>query len=173
MRLANHVDFQVVGHASLFEVSTELSVDESDSREVLHACKAQVFQLLEEGGHGAERVGSADAGNDWSVFDDWQDFLGLKNVSEWLDHFEVIEPYHVNDDIVSIAIGHESCQRAPSRHAKATAVVDDDEVTAAGLDEFGREANSSSGAYNGLALRDLFSELGEDLFAVCWGRHGV
>lgn len=75
--LPDHVDFQVVSHARLLEIGPELPVDEADGGEVLHAGKAQVAQLLEKGGNVAEGICAADAGDDWCVLDDGEDFICL------------------------------------------------------------------------------------------------
>lgn len=77
MRLADHVDFQVVSHAGFLEIGSELAVDEADGGEVLDTGKAQVAQLLKKGGNVAEGICAADAGDDWCVFDYGEDFICL------------------------------------------------------------------------------------------------
>ena len=61
-RLRDHVDLQRVGHAGLFEIGAEDTVDQADGRKVLHARKAQHLQLIQETIHVAEGVGAIDAG---------------------------------------------------------------------------------------------------------------
>ena len=58
----DHGDFGGVGHARLFEVLAEIAVDEADGGEVLDAGEAEVAELTQEGGDGAEGVSAADAG---------------------------------------------------------------------------------------------------------------
>ena len=59
---ADHGYFEVVTHACFFEVLPEGAVDEADGGEILDAGEAEGFEVGEEGGHGAEGVGAADAG---------------------------------------------------------------------------------------------------------------
>lgn len=75
---ADHLDFLVVAHSGFFEVCAEVAVHKADGGEVLDADEADVFQLREEFGHGAEGVGAADTGEDRGIVDDGKDFAGLR-----------------------------------------------------------------------------------------------
>src|SRR5205823_2297516 len=49
--------------------------------------------------------------------------------------------YHLQHDIIGVAVGHEAGERAASVHPIPTAVVDDDEVSAARFDRLGRQSD--------------------------------
>lgn len=63
-----------------------------------------------------------------------------------------VTTHHVKDYIVGVAIGHESRERTSAGHSETTAVIDNDEITATSLDEFGRQANACTSTDNGLPL---------------------
>lgn len=50
--------------------------------------------------------------------------------------------YHIQNDSISIAIGHHPSKGTPSRHAETARVVDDDEIRATLFDEFGRQSDA-------------------------------
>ena len=77
----DHLDFLFVTHACFFEICAEIAIDKADGGEVLDADEADAFQLLEEFGHAAERVGAADTSEDRGVVDDGEDFVGLRSLA--------------------------------------------------------------------------------------------
>src|SRR5690606_13237918 len=109
-----HVDFQAVAHAGLFQVLTELAIKEADGGKGLHAAKAGRVDIAQKELHHAEGIGAADACEDWRVLDDGNHLAG-----------------HVHHNGVGVAVRHHAAQRAAASHAKAAAVVDDQEVDAA------------------------------------------
>lgn len=139
---ANHLDFLFVAHACFFEVCAEVTVDEANGGEVLDADEADGFQLLEEFGHGTEGVGAADAGEDGGVVDDGEDFVCLRLLASTRYIGQDVGAYHLNHNLISIRVRHQPSQRASSGHAETTRIVDENEVSASLLDEFGREANA-------------------------------
>ena len=98
--------------------------------------KPRVFSSREEGVEEEEGVGAVDAGEDGGVADDGEDLGG-----------------HLLDDLVGVAEGEEAGGGAAAGHAVAAGVVDDDEVDAAGLLAFRREAGAGAAADDGLAGR--------------------
>lgn len=127
-RLRDNLDFLVEPHPRLLQISPELPVDEPHGGEVLHARETHFLQLLQEARPVFEGVGAADAGDDGGVRDDGEDFGG-----------------HVHDYVVGVGEGHEPGERAASCHPEASAVVDDDQVAAAGFYRFGRQADAFMG----------------------------
>ena len=113
----------------LLEPDPEGAVDQADRREVLHAAEADALQLVEEDRHQPERVGAADA-----------------REHRRLPHDRQHLARHVDDDRVRVAVRHQPGERAAAAHAVAAAVVDDDQVGAAGLGELRREARAGAGA---------------------------
>src|SRR5260221_3141765 len=102
-----------------------------------------------------ERVGAVDPGQNRRVADHRKHFAG-----------------HLDDDLVGVAVGHETGERAASRHPVAAGIVDDDKVDAAGLLTFGREPGSGATADDRLSAADHGAELLEYLVAGdAW--HGV
>ena len=52
--------------------------------------------------------------------------------------------YHVNDNLISIGVWHQPCQRTMTCHSKSARVVDDDEIHASLFDRFRRKPDSYS-----------------------------
>ena len=50
--------------------------------------------------------------------------------------------YHLEHNGVRVAVGHETRERAASRHPEPSAVVKDDEIGATSLDELGGEPDA-------------------------------
>ena len=50
--------------------------------------------------------------------------------------------YHLEHNGVRVAVGHETRERAASRHPEPSAVVEDDEIGATSLDELGGEPDA-------------------------------
>ena len=50
--------------------------------------------------------------------------------------------YHLYDDSIRIAVWHETCEGASACHPEPAAVVEDDQVCTALLDELGREPDA-------------------------------
>ena len=124
-RLPHHPHLMIIPHARLLQAASEAAVHEPDGREVLHARDAQVPQLVQQAGDGAERVARADAGQHGRL----------------LHHGHHLGR-HGEHRVVRVAVRHEPGQGAAAGHAVAARVVDDDEVAAAGFDEFGGEADA-------------------------------
>jgi len=80
--------------------------------------------------------------------------------------------YHLEHDIIGVSVGHQASQRASSGHSKPSAVVYDDHVSAALLDELGRETDAGAGANNDVSILDRFPQSFQDSFAVGGRRHG-
>lgn len=177
---AHHVHLEIIRHARLLQVGTELAVNQADSRKVLHAGEAEVAQLAEEVVGVEERIRAANAGNHRRVVDDGQNFLGLMDCQ--LVHYsretgvyglslDDGSTHHVEHNVVCVTIWHQSRERTATGHAKTTAIVNDYEVAAAGLDELGRETDTSASANNGLSLGDLPPQVAQDLLSIRRRRH--
>ena len=69
--LAHELDLLVVSHAGLFEILSEVAVDETHRGEVLHSHKANLFELTQKLGHRSEGIRSTHTGEDGSVLNDW------------------------------------------------------------------------------------------------------
>ncbi len=105
--LAHELDLLVVSHARLFEILSEVAVDEADRGEVLNAHEADLLELTQELGNRSEWIRSTYSSEDGRVLDDGQHF------SRHLDH-----------DRICIAVGHQTRQRASTRHSVAPRVVE-------------------------------------------------
>ncbi|MHC2653915.1 hypothetical protein ACVMHY_006494 [Bradyrhizobium barranii subsp. barranii] len=147
-RLGDHVDLERIGHAGLFEIGTEHSVDQADGRKVLHACETERLQLVQEDVHVAERIRAIDASEHWRFGHDGQYFAG-----------------HLQHDGVGVAISHQSCERAAAGHAIAAGIVDDDEIDATGFLALGRQAGAGAAADDGLAALCHVSEAFQQFYA--------
>ena len=99
MCLSDHLDLKAVAHAGLFEVLAEYTVDQADGREILDAVEALILELLEVDVHHAEGVCAAYAGEDRSVLNDGEHLCA-----------------HLNNELVCIAIGQQSCEGAAACH---------------------------------------------------------
>src|SRR5439155_13295430 len=77
----------------------------------------------------------------------------------------------LDDDLIGVAIGQEPGERAAPGHPVAAGIVDDDEVDAARLLAFGRQAGAGAAADDRLAPRDHRLEPVEDVLAG-YARHG-
>ena len=141
VRRPDHLDLERIAHAGLLEVQAEDPVDEPDRREVLDAREAELLETAQEHGHEPERVGAAHAGQHGRLADD-------------REHFG----RHLDDDRVRVAVRHEAGERAAARHPVAARVVDDDQVTAAGLGTLGREARAGARADDRASFCDLRTE---------------
>ena len=172
---SDHVDLEIVRHARLLKVGAERPVDQTHGGEVLHAGKAKIAQLGEKGGDIAEGVCSADTGEDGCVFDHGEDLFCLSGVSEIRQNHEMATvgeaSNHVDYNVIRITVRHQPRKGSPAGHAEPAAIVDDDQIAAAGLDELGGQADARAGANNGLTGVDALSELLEDLLPV-GRRHG-
>ena len=155
VRLGDHVDLKAVAHAGLLEVLAEHAVDEAHGREVLHAVEALVLQLGQVLLHDAERVGAADAGENRGVLHDGQ-HLGA----------------HLDDDLIRVAVGKQTRERAATGHAETAGVVDDEDVGAAGLSRLRRDARAGADAEQDVALGEGLTETIED-FRAGQFKHGV
>jgi len=69
---------------------------------------------------------------------------------------------NLHGDGVGIAIGHEAAGRAVAHHAEAAAVIDDDQVRAAFLDELRADARARACGDDRLALRQRGFETIDD-----------
>src|SRR6478672_6751003 len=87
MGQVDHLNLQGVAHSGFFQVLPEGSVDQSDSRKVLHARKADSGDAVEEAIEVAKRVGAIYSCEHGRSLDDWQDFL-----------------CHFHHDVIGIAI---------------------------------------------------------------------
>jgi len=141
MRLRNGLDLLVVAHAGGFQVGTEVAVDQADGGEVLDAGESHLLELLEEDGHQPEGIGAVDAGEHRRVLDDRQHLRG-----------------HLDHDGVRVAVGKQAGQRAAACHAVAPRVVDDQQVGAARLGAFRRDARARAAADDGLPCSALGSQ---------------
>ena len=84
-----------------------------------------------------------------------------------------MRPYHFKNDIVRITIWHKPGKRASACHAVPAAVVDDDQITTALLDELRAEADTSPCANNQLAIFNCPTKISKNLFSVAWWCHLV
>ena len=90
VREGDQFDLERVGHARLLEIGAHDPVDQSDSREILHARKAQTLEVVEKRVEQAEGIGAVDAGENRRVLDHRQHF-----------------PRHVPHDLVGVAVGEQ------------------------------------------------------------------
>src|SRR3982074_2799007 len=123
MGQGDHLDLERIGHAGLLEIGTKQAVDEPDGREILHARKAQTLQFIEKGIEQAERVGPVDAGKHWRLLHDRQHLMR-----------------HLPNDFIGVTVGQHARERTTASHAIAARIIDDDQVDAAGLLAFRRQA---------------------------------
>ena len=98
--------------------------------------KPIALHLVEEHVHLAERIGAVDAREHRRVLDHRQHF-----------------GRHLHHDRVGVAVGHQPGERAAPGHAVAAGIVDDDQIDAAGLLAFRREARAGAAADDRLAAR--------------------
>src|SRR5947209_8783877 len=70
MRERDHFDFLIVSHAGFFEILPEDAVDETNGGKVLYTNETQRAKVRQELRHRPERIRCADAGKDWSGFND-------------------------------------------------------------------------------------------------------
>jgi hypothetical protein len=145
-RLADHLDFERVAHAGIFEIGAERAVDQADGREILHAGETEAFEVVEKRLHQAERIGAVNSGEDGRVFDDGQHLAR-----------------HFDDDLVGVAIGEEPGERAAPGHAVAPGIIDHDQVDAAGLLAFRRQTGPCPAANDRLAARKFRPEALQNL----------
>lgn len=121
----HHLNLSIIPHPRLLQILAEIPIDETDSREVLHAREPQVLELAQEAPHVSSWIRAADAGDDGRVLDDRQHVRG-----------------HLDHHVVGVRVRHEARERTSAVHPEAAAVVDDDERDAAGFGGFGREADA-------------------------------
>src|SRR5215207_9620072 len=91
--------------------------------------------------------------------------MNTANYRDLLDHREdfVLSDFH--RDSVSIAISHQAAGRAAASHAKASGIIDDDQIGAAFLDEFGADASAGTGSDDWSALFQLAAQAFDDFFS--------
>ncbi len=148
MGLANHVDFQAVAHASLFQIGAQRAVEQSHGGEVLHAGKTGPIDIAQEKLHHPEGISSADAGQHRRVPDDREHLAD-----------------HVHDNRIRVAIGEQPGQRTAAGHAEAARVIDDQQVDAAGFGKLGAQSGAGAAADDGLATLHLSAKAIEDFGA--------
>jgi hypothetical protein len=115
-------------------LARNVAIDEAHGGEVLDAGEAHGLQLIEEAVEDAEGVRAIDAGKHRG----------------FLRHRQHLAR-HLHHDLIGVAIGEDAGERAPARHAVAAGIVDDDEVDAAFLLAFCREARARTPAHDGNA----------------------
>ena len=138
---ADHLHLEPVAHAGLLQIGPDPAVEETHGREVLHAREAQRLQLVEEVVEEAERVGAVHPGQHRRV-----------------PHHRQHLARHLDHDVVGVAVGHQSGERAAARHAIAAGIVDHDEVEPARLLALGGEPGPGPAADDRLAARDHGAE---------------
>ena len=104
----------------------------------------------------AEGVGAVHPGEDRGVLDHRQHLVR-----------------HLHDDLVGVAVGEQPGERAAPRHAVAARIVDDDEVDAARLLAFRRDARAGAAADDRLAGGDLGAQPREDVLSGMRGISGL
>ena len=145
----DHFVFFLHAHAGLFEHAPEMAVDDGMGGKVVHAAETHLLDLAQPVPHAAAGIGGVDAADDGYFFDDRQ-------------HFVLTD---LHGDGIGIAVGHHAAGGAMTHHAEAAGVVDDDEVGAALLDEFGADARASAGGDHGVAFLDGVHQALADFFA--------
>ena len=103
--------------------------------------KPSAFRSARNGSRSMNGIGAVDAGEHRRVLDDRQDLAR-----------------HLEDDLVGVAVGQQAGQRAAAGHAVAAGIVDHDQVDAAGLLAFRREAGAGAAADDRLAAGDHVAE---------------
>ena len=155
MGFADHVNFQTVTHAGLFQILTEYAVNQTNGREVLNTAETLILQLLQVNVHNAERVGTAYAGENRSFL------YHRQNLST-----------HLNHNLVGIAVGQQACQRSAAGHSVASGVVNNQDVCTAGFTALCGDSGSGANAYQDFAACNLFLKLC-DIFFSCKSIHCV
>ena len=145
----DHFEFLFHAHAGFFKDLPKRTVHDAVSGEIVHTGKAHGLHLEQPVPHAPARVGGVNAANDRDFLDDGE-------------HFELAD-FHRHG--VGVAVGHQAAGRAMAGHAKAAGVVDDDEIGAAALDEFGADARAGSGGDDRLAFPERCPEAFDDFFA--------
>jgi hypothetical protein len=82
----------------------------------------------------------------------------------FLDHGQHFVFADLHGDGVGVAVGHHAAGGAVAHHAEAAGVVDDDEIRATALDEFGADAGAGAGGDDGVP-REGGAQAVDDFFA--------
>ncbi len=87
----------------------------------------------------------------------------------FFDHGEYLVFTNLHGDGIGIAVSHHPRGRAMAHHAESTAIIDNDEISAALFDELSADAGAGAGSDNGIAL----GEGGAETFANFFARVGI
>ena len=126
-----------------------MAVDDGVGGEIIHAGEAHFFDLAEPVPHAATRVGGVDAADDRTFFDDGEHLIFAD----------------LHGDGIGVAVGHHAGGGAVAHHAEAAAIIDNDQIGAAFLDELGADAGAGPGSDDGVTLGEGGAEAGTHFFA--------
>src|ERR1035441_1695572 len=93
MGQSNHLDFQFVSHACLFEILPEIAVNQTYCWKILDSCEPELFQVGQKRIHSPERVSATNTGKHWRIAYNGEDLSR-----------------HFHDDLISISVRHQSGQ---------------------------------------------------------------
>ena len=132
----DHLVFLLHAHAGFLEHLAEVAVDDGVGGKLFTPEKPIVLDLQKPVPHAAARIGGMHAADDGNFLHDGQHFVFAD----------------LHGDGVGIAVGHHAAVEPWPAHAEAAGIVDDDQVRAALLDEFGADAGAGARGDDGLAL---------------------
>src|SRR5688572_27509266 len=142
------LDFKTVAHPRLFELRANSPVEQTDRRKILDSRKSQLSYALQEVVGNQKRICAIDAREHRRVL-----------------HHRQYLARHVEHDLVRVAVGHQTGERAAAGHAVAAGAVDHDEIDAAGLLALGGKARARAAADDRLAAAHLRVKLLQDVLA--------
>ncbi len=126
-----------------------MAVDDGVRREVVHAGESHLLHLAEPVPHPAPRVGRMHAAND-------RDFL---------DDREHLVFSDLHRDRIGVTIRHHAGRRTVAHHAESARVIDDDQISAAFLDELCADARAGAGGDDRLAAVERRAQSFANFFA--------
>ena len=102
MGQADHLDFFIIAKARCFHVRSHNAVEQTSGWKVLHARKADFFDLLKKIRHYTERISAVDTSQHRRVLDDGQHLVR-----------------HLHDDSIGVTVGEQPGQRTATSHPVA------------------------------------------------------
>ena len=145
----DHINLLLHTHAGLLQNLPELSIHNGVGGKIVHSAETHVPDLPEKVPHAPPRIAPVHTTDNRDLLHHGKNFK--------------LPDFHRHG--IGVAVGHEARGGAVPRHAEATGIIDDNEVSPSFFDKFGADSSAGSCRDNGLPTTQAVLQPFDHFFA--------